>query len=420
MRIGVYFTPNKEQGGVYQYSLAILEALGKIPGNKYVIINTSKDVPRKFYQHINFTIIDLHSHARDLAMKARDAGSYAISLVAPKLINLLYHSKSFGLITPLYKLTDRLLIKTIETQNLDLVFYPTSSNLSFLAAPAAVVTVHDLQHRLNPRFKEVSAGGRWEHREYGFQNICKKAFRILVDSEIGKKDIIKYYHPLSNTVISLPYLPPTYLNTHLSRKQLAQTKVELSLPDKFLYYPAKFWPHKNHLNLIKALNILKKREIAIPLVLTGSKEADFSSFNDVMTLVTKYKLESEVKYLGYLEENNLSAIYKMASALIMPTYFGPTNIPVLEAWAMGTPVIYSDIHGCREQLGNAGILINPDDPKDIANKIDFLLSHNSLKKKLIMRGKRRLKLWTKYDFNKVIRQIINDFAKLRANERQNY
>lgn len=410
MRIGIYFTPRKEQGGVHQYSAAILEALSKIPGHQYVIISTSEDIPEKFVKSKRFKIIDLATRSREVAIKARDLFSNTLSVLAPGLINLFYRLRLFNFLTPIYKLVQASYIRVIESENLDLVFYPTSSNLSFLANTPAVVTVHDLQHRINPQFKEVSAGGRWEHREYGFINISKKAFRILVDSEIGKEDMIKFYKTPKKKVIPLPYLPPSFLDTSMSIKRAERICKKLLLPDKFIFYPAKFWPHKNHANLIKAIYLLKKGGERINLVLTGSKDADFSNFSEVFSLVKRYDLEKQVKYLGYVDNEAFSAIYKQAIAMVMPTYFGPTNIPVLEAWVMGTPVIYSDIRGCREQLGNAGLLANPDSPRDMADKILKLYRDKKLREKLIALGRKRVGKWKQEDFSRKIDEIIKDFC----------
>ncbi len=300
-------------------------------------------------------------------------------------------------------------IKTIEEQHLNLVFYPTSSNLAFLARTPAVVTVHDLQHRLNPQFPEVSAGGRWEHREYGFINISQKAFRILVDSKKGKQDMLRFYSVQPQQVIVLPYLAPAYLNPRISFKILAKVKKQLKLPDKFVFYPAKFWPHKMHLNLVRAIELVNQK-IPLSLVLTGSKEADFSSFDAVSRLVEELNLKDRVHLLGYVNNQQFSAIYKLAQALVMPTYFGPTNIPVLEAWVMGTPVIYSDVPGCRQQLGPAGLLINPDDPQDITRQILKLLNNAKLKRRLTMLGRERVRQWTPEQFRDTIAQVIHAYS----------
>ena len=101
----------------------------------------------------------------------------------------------------------------------------------------------------------------------------------------------------------------------------------------------------------------------------------------------------------------------------MPTYFGPTNIPVLEAWVMGTSVITSDIRGCRDQLGNAGLLANPDKPKEIASAIAKIYSRASLRTKLISNGHRRVKLWTQAGFTDRIGAIIKDFVKASRDHR---
>lgn len=417
MKIGIYFTPSRDQGGVYTYSVAILEALAHIPGHQYVIISTSADVPAKFLHHRNFTLIDLHSRTREISLKTRDFISYTLAWVAPWLTQFLYRFRLYHLLTPIYRLTMTSQIKAVEEQNLDLIFYPTSSNLSFLAVTPAVVTVHDLQHRLNPRFLEVSAGGRWEHREYGFTNINRRAFRILVDSEIGKEDWLNFYPTSPDRVVSLPYLPPSDLQPKISTKILKQTVDDLKLPPRFIYYPAKFWPHKNHLNLLKSLVILKKRGKKIHLVLTGSKEADFSSFRAVENYAEKNKISDQIHYLGFVTKPQLSALYKLAAALIMPTYFGPTNIPVLEAWVMGTPVITSDIRGCRDQLGNAGLLAHPDKPKEIAAAIAKIYSHPSLRTELTTNGRRRVKLWTQAGFTDRIGAIIKDFIKASSDHR---
>lgn len=411
MKIGIYFTPNKEQGGVYQYCLALLESFENIPNNKYVIISTSKDIPEKYSHLKNFQVIDMHTRAHEMSIKTRDFISNTLAALAPKFINTLYKLNLFGLLTYVYRFTDASQIRVIEEQNFDLVFYPTSSNLSFLASPPAVVAIHDFAHRVYPtRFKEVSAGGRWESREYGFTNIARSAFRVLVDSNIGREDMINYYHTSPNKVVALPFLPPSYLNPKITHIERSRTKKTLRLPEHYLFYPAKFWPHKNHLNLVKAVHILKKKGIKVNLLFAGAKDADFSSYDEVVKSIKSYHLEKQIRYLGYISpiDNQISAIYKLADAMIMPTYFGPTNIPVLEAWTMGTPVIYSNIRGCRQQLGDAGLLINPDDPMDIAKKIQEIYKDNKLKKILVERGYKRLSRWTTSDFNKKIKRIIYD------------
>lgn len=411
MRIGIYFTSQKTHGGVYQYSIAILESFFKIRGNEYVIFSTSPDVPEKYKKSSRFKMIKVSTKTRSTGLKIRNFVSGPLQVVSSLFTEFLYRLILFNLLTPLYKLSQFGIIENIEKEKPDLMFYPTSSNLSFLTNIPAIVTVHDLQHRINPKFKEVSAGGRWEYREYGFINVSKTAFKILVDSRKGRDDMEIYYPDSRGKVVVLPYLPPSYLNPEIDREYVQKVTRKYSLPERFIFYPSKFWPHKNHKNLVRAIFKLKKEGKRINLVLSGSREADFSSFKEVVSLIHELKLDDQIFYLGYVSNKELSALYKKAMAMVMPTYFGPTNIPVLEAWLMGTPVIYSDIPGCRRQLGKAGLLINPDDPSDIAEKIDRVYTSSKLRIKLKRLGKKRVRNWTKNDFTAKIEEIIKEFFK---------
>ncbi len=411
MKIGIYFTPTKDQGGVYSYSVSVLDAFSDIKNNKYFILTTSPDVPQRFYGLKNFEIRELISPKIKNFIKIRDAISYIVTIVPPTLINILYKVGLFNLIAPILKVGQRKIIDIFEKQKLDLIFYVASSNLSFLINIPSVTPIHDIQHRINPHFKEVSSGGRWEYREYEFSNIAKKSFRVLVDSEIGKEDMINYYHTNPDKIVILPYLAPSYLNSEISLSKSASVIKRFHLPRDFIFYPAKFWPHKNHINLVKAIKILNKQGKRVNLVLAGSKNAEFSTYEKILNFAKKYKLDKQIFYVGYVDNNQLSALYKKAIALVMPTYFGPTNIPILEAWTMGTPVITSDIRGCREQLGDAGLLVNPDDPSDIATKIWKIYNNKMLAVILSKKGKFRLNNWTYKDFARGIEKIIQDFEK---------
>lgn len=413
MRIGIYFTSTKLHGGVYQYSVAFLEALSRINKNNYVIVSTSKDLPEKFYKRKNFKIINIFVGRHPFSLKLHNLLSSAATVFFYILIDIFYKLRLSDWITPIYKLSQQNIINIFEEENLDLIFYPTSFNLSFLVNIPSVVAFHDLQHKLNPQFKEVSARGIWENREYGYTNVSKNAFRIFVDSEIGKEDVESCYGTDLEKIVVLPYLCPSYLNTKISLRKVDHIINSLRLPKKYIFYPAKFWPHKNHKNLMKAIGLLKKEGRLVNLVLTGSKDADFSTFNEVFSLIKRLGIEKQIYYLGYVESEELSAIYKRSTALVMPTYFGPTNIPILEAWAMGTPVITSDIRGCRDQLGNAGLLVNPNKPRDIARKVWKIYTNEDLRLNLSGKGKKKVKKWSLNDFTLVIKKVIEDFKSER-------
>jgi glycosyltransferase involved in cell wall biosynthesis len=101
-------------------------------------------------------------------------------------------------------------------------------------------------------------------------------------------------------------------------------------------------------------------------------------FREVISLSCQLGLEKEIHYLGYVPDEDMSGIYAESVALVMPTFFGPTNIPPLESWAFGRPVLSSDIRGIREQIGNAGVLVDPRSVEAIAEGIFRLWTNEHL------------------------------------------
>lgn len=305
----------------------------------------------------------------------------------------------------------------------ELMLYPVPMTLSFETSIPYVMAVHDLQHRLQPEFPEVSANGEWERREYLFRNGIRYSTLVLADSEVGKEDILNFYSEYDVTpdrVKILPFIPASYLESDISESDRQLVKTTYHLPDRYIFYPAQFWPHKNHARIIQALNLIKNEyKVNIPIILCGSFAGELRThtYNEIIALVNKYGLEKEVHYLGYVPDQHMSAIYAGAVALVMPTFFGPTNIPILEAWAFGCPVITSDIRGVREQAGDAAILVNPSSVEAIADGIYRLWTDEELRFKLSILGRQRLACYSPDEYKRLLVEIIEE-AKMRVRSKK--
>jgi len=285
----------------------------------------------------------------------------------------------------------------------DLVIYVKPSLLPALWNWKAVMPVHDLQHRLQPQFKEVSAGGELQRRELIYRNSLPRLSAVLVDSETGKEDVLACYPVDESHIFVLPYIAGDQCHPP-NAEECALVQERYDLPGKYLFYPAAFWPHKNHLCLIEALAILRDRyQIVISLVLSGSKKGGYKA---VVERVRQLHLEDRVKFLGYIPDGDMSAVYALSTALAMPTFFGPTNIPVLEAWAARTPVITSDIRGIREQVGQAGLLVDPHQPEAWAKAIARLVNDPALRSRLIQLGFQRHQSWGRAQFGAELGRIL--------------
>jgi glycosyltransferase involved in cell wall biosynthesis len=118
------------------------------------------------------------------------------------------------------------------------------------------------------------------------------------------------------------------------------------------------------MTLLAALASLRERGITERLVLCGSDRGGRDKIN---AAIRTLGLSDQISIIGFVESAELGALYRGAAALVMPSYFGPTNLPPLEAWAVGTPVIYPEAF--KAQAGDAAILFDYDDPRSLADAI---------------------------------------------------
>ena len=392
LRVGIYFNARREQGGLYQYAVSLVDCLNRYgTRHRYVLFHGSLDALPLHPQGENWQVVSLPHGAVRLRMGI-EVGLMTLARI--------------GLYFPLKVLPP---LSQVSAACLDVMLYVKPTLHVFQWDYPCVFPVHDLQHRLQPQFPEVSAGGEWRRREYLYRNAIPKARAILVDSEVGKEDVLSLYFAESQRVFPLPYIAPEHLRSaNLTSSSLETVQQRYRLPQEYLFYPASFWTHKNHLCLLEAVYILREQHgVSVRLVLAGSKRHDYPK---VLEQVHRLRLSEQVLFLGYVPDEDMEALYRMAFALVMPTFFGPTNIPVLEAWAYGCPVITSDLRGIREQVGDAALLVDPQRAEQIAEAVLRLCRQPGLRQTLIDLGKKRLQLWKPQDFASRLEEILAEVA----------
>ena len=205
----------------------------------------------------------------------------------------------------------------------------------------------------------------------------------------------------------MKFLPPPYIKNIIDPSLTSKVKRKYHLPDNFIFYPANFWPHKNHKLILKALSILKEKSIIIHCVFTGSIIQEWGEFNKIIELSRTLNIETQIHYLGHVNDDEIPVLYQLSSALVMPTYFGPSNIPYLEAFSLGVPVITSQVRGIIEQVGDAAILVNPDSSDDLADAIAMVMNNKEIREKLIKNGYLVIESWTVSDFIKELKNIYH-------------
>jgi glycosyltransferase involved in cell wall biosynthesis len=229
---------------------------------------------------------------------------------------------------------------------------------------------------------------------------------ILVDSYLGKTHVHESYRTSLNKIFVLPYVPGACFSENAGLNR--DTSMSSELPEKFVFYPAQFWEHKNHKRLIEAVALVMRKLPDIRLLLAGSKK---NGYLQVVEQVKRLGLLDRVRFLGYVPDSDIPGIYRRARALVFPTFFGPTNIPPLEAFALGCPVAASNIYAMPEQLGDAALYFDPHSVEQIADCISRLWSDDDLCARLSGNGRLLSKRWNaeKFQFalHAIIRQLTN-------------
>ena len=270
--------------------------------------------------------------------------------------------------------------------------------------------VWDLQHRLQPWFPEVGSGGRWDERELRHARFLRRATYVIAGTKAGRKEIERFYQIPSERIKHLPHPTPGFA---LEPPPVEDKKVleRYALSSGYLLYPAQFWPHKNHANLLLAVRILRDEHgMSLPLVLVGSDQGNAPY---VKELACTLGISDQVHILGFVPLEDLVALYRNALAMVYMTFFGPENLPPLEAFALGCPVVASNVAGAMEQLGNSAILVNPRSPGEIATAIRTVATEGRVRDDLISRGKERALRWTSRDFVRGVFSVLDEFEPVR-------
>jgi len=384
-KIGLFFVSG-HKGGVRQYTLSVLEAVAALPKDNYEVVIYAEKNSFRDLQDYEFTIVNAAT------------GSWKRGF--GKILRILGLSmRWYRSISPFFNQV----LKDLMHQNFDLLIFTSPYAYSYQAPLPAIVAIHDLMHRYEAHFPEVSV--EFKQREIDYANICRWARAVLVDSDVGKRQVQESYEIDPDNIYVLPFVPSKTVYSYINSDKVKITHSNYRLPDKFLFYPAQFWKHKNHKGLIKATALLKDKIPDLRLVFVGS---EMNGYRKSRELVKNLGLEENIFFLGYLPDEEIPGLFRQARALIMPTFFGPTNIPPLEAMVLGCPVSVSDIYAMREQLGDAALYFNPASVTEIAQTMERLWQDDALCRELSHRGLVRSSQRTQMHFNNRLRNIIDE------------
>lgn len=386
-RLGIYLERRPNCGGAYQYCLSLLKALSEFPKEEFEI-----------------TAFVMYREWEPILEKMGIRAVYAQKNLPEKV---LYHlAELFLPVSACREICGYIhpFGRKLRQLHIDYCIYPCADKISFMMKTPAIISVLDLMHRYLTEFPEIADPAVYKSRERSYTNIAKYGKLILVDSEVGKKQMVECYDTdgtLAKKVVSLPFIAPDYIYDSTVTEHVVRPQVF----DKYIFYPAQFWKHKNHKNLLLAMKKLKEQGIRVNLVCSGTNK---NGYADTMHLIEELGLQEQVQILGYVSNEEMVALYKYARALVMPTFFGPTNIPPLEAFVLGCPVAVSGIYGMPEQVGDAALLFDPYSVEEIAECVGKLWEDDEVCKRLVLAGYEKAGKWNEQTFRKQLLQYMEN------------
>jgi glycosyltransferase involved in cell wall biosynthesis len=370
--INIYVANKENWGGTFQYTELVINALNNRRKNT-IIYHTEKIWKNK-------------KNNRTIEIKKNIFSTFFIYFII--LLNL---SKLLN-IKLLQKLTA--LPESFFEKNSTWIF-PSQDIISCLCRGKKIASIHDLMHRLNS-FPEISGFFRKKIRDFKFKKIINSANIILVDSKVGKKHVMSLFNHKKDNVRILAFFP-------IIRK--FKKSNNLIFKKKYLCYPAQFWPHKNHKNLILAISKIAKIDKTIKLYLVGHK---IRLYKKLKSLSIKFECEKNVIFFGYVDSGFVSNLYLNARALVMPSFLGPTNIPPIEAFLHRCPVLLSDVYAAKEQCGDSALYFNPNSVESIYRKISKVWFDNKTYLKLKKKSTIKSKSYSIKNFSKKLISFIDE------------
>lgn len=330
-------------GGVTTYALGLLQGFAAV-GNgcqfRIFVTEGNQHLFEQFKSRDNFQLIVI------------DDGLFSLRSSVCRVASLSY-SRS------LHKFTSDFVFKNLRELmdgESDVLYTPTTVLRYYNSRRPTVLTIHDIQHVHHPEF---FSWARRASRKVTYGLSARYASYLQANSEYTEQDLLSHFRWLSPEQVEV--IPSGVIVEKFAAPTPADSLPQLSgLPDRFLFFPAQLWPHKNHLTVLRALKQIETRHgVKIPLLLTGEK---YSAAARIFKFIEEQCM-SYVRYLGKVPFQEMVALYQKAAFVITATLHESTSLPILEAAAAGTPIIGSRIPPI-EELGRV-LQLNLFDPLDV-------------------------------------------------------
>lgn len=275
-----------------------------------------------------------------------------------------------------YIWAEKIIPYALKKHKADVYFSPEGLGCLHTKVPVCI-TLHDLAYRHYPQFMDRLH--QWHYRRF-YPRYARSAKHIVTVSEFTKQDVMHQFD-ISPDKIDVVYNAGRKGFVPLPYSEKENIKEKLTSGHEYFLFVGAIHPRKNIINLLKAFVQFKRRQRSnMKLVIVGRMAWQFEEIREAKE---KMPFKDDVIWTGYLGFEELTKITAAAYALVYPSVFEGFGIPIVEAMECHVPVIVSNTSSMPEVGGNAALLVNPESPEDIAEKMGLMYKDEVLRNRLI-------------------------------------
>lgn len=286
------------------------------------------------------------------------------------------------------------------------VFHGAEPLLPPVGKRKSIVTFNDSAYYKFPHFYSKGVARKWD---YFYRRSLQLASAIIVLSENTRSDLVEMIDlPPERIHVVRPPTDPLF-SAERSARDEEDLRRRLSLPEEFLLFVGTMEPRKNIPRLVKAFELfLDEGRNPVHLVIVGRRGW---LYEDILGTIASSAVAERIHLLDYVADGDLAVLYRMALMFVFPSLYEGHGYPVVEAMASGTPVITSKTSSLKEIGEGAGLLVDPEDPRDIAGAMDRLYRDPRLREEMAARGRERA---AQFSVENAVASVLGLYASLEA------
>lgn len=287
------------------------------------------------------------------------------------------------------------------------LFHSPHYVLPLLVPCASVVTIHDCIHLMFPQYLPNRLAPLYARLFMWWA--AHRSARVLTVSEASKRDILRFFDVRPDKITVIQNAIDDRFRTPAPDEEAHRIRERFQLHEPFVLYAGNVKPHKNLERLIEAFHELHANGFDhLKLLIIGS---DISKYATLRRAVHAHNLHKYVRFLGFVPDQTLAILYRLASVFVFPSLYEGFGLPPLEAMASGTPVVTSNVSSLPEVVGDAAVLVDPLDAHAIAEGIAHVLYDPRLREELRRRGLARAGSFSWEAAARQVRTIYGEVSK---------